>query len=147
MGKANYKKEFDKIWKMAVAERGEYIKGPGTAFSFFDKIRKSKVEKFAVLFLDGSHRVMKTKIITTGIVNKTLVHPREVFRDAIKYNAVSIICGHNHPSGKLIPSPDDEGITERLIKAGKIIGIPLLDHLIVSDNGYYSFMEDSDIFK
>lgn len=105
------------------------------------KMTKSCVEQFAVVELDGAHRVIAARIVTSGIVNKTMVHPREVFRHAIIDNAVSIICLHNHPSGELNPSPEDIDITERLQKAGRVIGIEILDHVIVSRSGFHSMSE------
>jgi DNA repair protein RadC len=76
-----------------------------------------------------------------GTVNSSLVHPREVFEPAIKYLAVSVILAHNHPSGELIPSEEDRTITQRLIDAGKILGIDVLDHLLVTKRGFESFKE------
>ena len=102
---------------------------------------KASQEQFCVVTLDGAHRVIKRHIVTKGLVNRTVVHPREVFRPAIKDNATAIICAHNHPSGALDPSDDDNAITKRLREAGQTLGIPMLDHIIVSRTGYYSYLE------
>jgi len=107
------------------------------------KIMNKRQECFVVVTLDGAHQVIKTHLITKGLVNRTLVHPREVYWHAIKDNAAGIIIGHNHPSGSLIPSREDRQVTETIKKAGEIIGIMLLDHVIVSKSGYYSFMEEN----
>ena len=78
-----------------------------------------------------------------GTLNKSIVHPREVFKEAYRLSASSIICLHNHPSGDLTPSKEDIRITDSLIKIGQINGIPVIDHIIISDNGYYSFYENN----
>lgn len=98
-------------------------------------------EYFLVLTLDGAHNVIKLHVASQGLVNRTLIHPREVFRPCLSDNAVACILLHNHPSGNLEPSPDDREITKRLIDASEIIGISVLDHLVISKRGYYSFLE------
>ena len=98
-------------------------------------------EHFIVMALNGAHEILFTKCITTGIVNKTLAHPREVFSDAIKARATAIAIAHNHPSGTLEPSDDDISLTKRIRLAGDILGIKVLDHLIITDKSYYSFLE------
>ena len=100
-------------------------------------------EYFLVISLNGAHEVIKTEIISIGILNKTLIHPREVFTDAIGDKAASIIISHNHPSGDLTPSREDIEVTKRLVKAGEILGISILDHVIFSDIDYYSFTENA----
>lgn len=102
-------------------------------------------EHFIVITLNGSNEVISRQTVTIGLVNQTQVHPREVFSLAIKDRAVSIIVGHNHPSGCLEPSAEDLYITEQLTKAGDLIGIDLLDHVIVSEKGLYSFLEHGEI--
>ena len=77
-----------------------------------------------------------------GTLNQSVVHPREIFKEAYKLSASSIVCLHNHPSGNVMPSSEDIHLTESLIKIGKINGIPVVDHLIISENGYYSFYEN-----
>lgn len=98
-------------------------------------------ENFIVIALNGAHEILFIKCITTGIVNKTLAHPREVFSDAIKARATSIAIAHNHPSGMLEPSDDDISLTKRIKFAGSILGISILDHLVISENGYFSMLE------
>ncbi|MCJ7765514.1 MAG: JAB domain-containing protein [Thiovulaceae bacterium] len=102
-------------------------------------------EHFIVITLDGASRVISTRVVSIGTLNQSLVHPREVFRDAIYDNAAGIIIAHNHPSGQLEPSIEDKRVTKRLKEVSTIIGIELLDHLILTVNGYYSFREEEEI--
>jgi DNA repair protein RadC len=104
-----------------------------------------KQEEFRVIVLDNKNRVIRITRISIGTVSETIVHPREIFRDAVKESGVSIILAHNHPSGVLTPSREDIEVTRRIIDAGKIMGIHLLDHLIVSDRGYLSMKEEGYI--
>ena len=120
------------------------VSSPRDASAMFSRYAKKEVEHFLVATLDGSHQVLKTYLVTKGLVNRTIVHPREVFRYAIKDNACAIIVSHNHPSGMLQPSPEDLEITRRLSDAGDILGISLLDHVIISRKGSYSLMEHGD---
>ena len=98
-------------------------------------------EEFRVLVVNNKNRILKKSIISIGTVSETIVHPREVFREAIKEGGSAIIITHNHPSGILTPSKEDIKATERIAEAGQIIGIPMLDHVIVTDNAYYSMRE------
>lgn len=107
------------------------------------KIMNKKTEQFVVVTLDGAHRVIKSHIVSIGTVNKTIVHPREVFLPAIKDMAVAIIVGHNHPSGNKEQSHEDIEVAKRLKSAGEIIGIQVLDHIIVTKYGYNSFLENN----
>ncbi len=102
-------------------------------------LRQNKKEHFVVFYLDTHSREIKREIISIGTLNASLVHPREVFESAIKNNAAQIIVAHNHPSGIIEPSVDDIEITKRLVDAGKLLGIDVLDHVIVSNSGYFSF--------
>jgi DNA repair protein RadC len=102
-------------------------------------------EKFMVLVVNNKNMVLKKSLISIGTVSESIVHPREVFRDAIREGGSAIIISHNHPSGILTPSREDIITTERLVEAGRIIGIPLLDHIIVSGRSYYSMKESGEI--
>jgi len=104
-------------------------------------IADKKQEYFLCLSLNGANEVVGNRIVTVGLLNKNQVHPREVFVDAISDRAASIILAHNHPSGVLKPSPNDIATTKQLVEAGKILGISVLDHLIVTKKGYLSFKE------
>lgn len=109
--------------------------------------RLSALEKehFFILHLDTKQRILKQEIISVGILNATLVHPREVFQAAIKENSKSIIVAHNHPSGDPAPSTDDEKVTKVLFRAGELLNIAVLDHVIVGKNNFYSFREEGKL--
>ncbi|MCB0354761.1 MAG: DNA repair protein RadC [Bdellovibrionales bacterium] len=98
-------------------------------------------EHFLTVTLNGANEVLETRVITVGLANTSQVHPREVFCDAITDRACSIIVAHNHPSGDLTPSNADREVTTRLSRSAETLGIRLLDHLIISERGYYSFQE------
>ncbi len=100
-----------------------------------------KKERFLCALLDTKNRVFKEKVVSDGTLTSSLVHPREVFRYAIKEAAASVLFVHNHPSGDPNPSKDDINITKRLIDTGKLVGINVLDHIIVSDGSYLSLLE------
>lgn len=112
-----------------------------------EALKFQEVECFVCITLSSCYKIIGTYVISQGLVNRTLVHPREVFRPAIADNAVAIIIAHNHPSGNLEPSTEDKGTTKRIRQAGDLLGIKVLDHLIVSPSvkGYFSFLEN-DIF-
>jgi DNA repair protein RadC len=118
------------------------LTSPQDSLPYLSSIQKKQQEHFMVLFLDGAHRIIGKKIVTKGLVNRTVVHPREVFREAIKKNSTAIILAHNHPSGSLVVSPEDKEVTDRLIKAGEIIGISVLDHVIIAKTGHKSMREE-----
>lgn len=108
-------------------------------------IMDRKQEHFICISLNGAHEVIATRIITIGLVNSSQVHPREVFCEPILDRACAIIIAHNHPSGDLTPSQEDKAVTKRLIEAGSILGIKVLDHIIFSKRGFYSFKEKQEI--
>ena len=95
-------------------------------------------EHFIAMYLDGAHQIISYAVISTGLANVTLIHPREVFQRAVVVGCCALIVAHNHPSGSLTPSGADKEVTDKLTKAGEIIGIKVLDSLIVSRNGVYS---------
>ena len=121
------------------------VRAPGDAYSVLKRYGTRKQEHFFCLPLDGIHRIIAVRIVTIGIVNRTIVHPREVFRRAIIDNAAAVIVAHNHPSGSTDPSWEDRDVTRRLMQAGEVLGVRLLDHLIVAREGYYSFREHGEI--
>lgn len=98
-------------------------------------------ENFVVVLLDNKNYLIKSKVIFKGSINESIAHPREIFRFAISYSATYIIAVHNHPSGDVLPSNQDIKFTNNLIKSGKIIGIPVIDHIIIGNNRYYTFKE------
>lgn len=98
-------------------------------------------EHFVCISLNGAHEVIATRVVTIGLVNSTQVHPREVFSDAITDRASAIVVAHNHPSGSIEPSEEDHRATRALREAGAILGIRVLDHIIFTPSGYYSFAD------
>jgi DNA repair protein RadC len=98
-------------------------------------------EHFVVVMLDGRHRPVAYQVVSVGTATASLVHPREVFQPAVGVGAVAILVAHNHPSGDATPSAEDREVTDRLIRAGQLIGIPLLDHVVVAERGYVSLRE------
>ena len=99
------------------------------------------VEQFGIVLLDTKHRLIRIRMISVGSLDSTVVHPREVFREAASASAAAIILFHNHPSGDPTPSPEDFILTTRMVNAGDIMGIDVLDHLILADQRYYSLVE------
>lgn len=99
-------------------------------------------ERFLVLALDSRHKTLGIEEVSVGSLNASLVHPREVFKALLLANSAAFILVHNHPSDDPNPSPEDQEITSRLKKAGEILGLALLDHVVVTSTGYYSFTEN-----
>ncbi len=104
-------------------------------------LRDLTVEEFHLLALDTHNRITRDRLITRGILNSSLVHPREVFRAAIAEAAAAVIVVHNHPSGAARPSADDRAVTRQLVEAGRLLDIPVYDHVIVGGDRYFSFAE------
>jgi DNA repair protein RadC len=118
------------------------VSSPKEVRDYCIKMLGNKPEEwFIVLNVNQKNNVMSYSVVAIGTLNETLVHPREIFRNAILSNAASIICCHNHPSGSVRPSDDDIKTTKRLEEVSKIIGISLLDHVIVGDNEFLSMKE------
>jgi DNA repair protein RadC len=115
---------------------------PKDVFDNLKDIRESKKEHFVVFFLDSRNQQIHREIISIGTINASLVHPREVFEPAVKYLAVQVILAHNHPSGELEPSEEDLTVNKRLVEAGKLLGIEVLDHIIVTKDSFSSFKEN-----
>ena len=99
------------------------------------------VEQFGIVLLDTKHRVLKTAVLSVGTLDASLVHPREVFREAAGGGAAAIVLFHNHPSGDPTPSGEDVALTARLVEAGQLMGIEVVDHLVLADARYCSFKE------
>jgi len=115
------------------------IRNPVDLSGILAKWGKRRQENFLVVTLNGKHETIKIHHISKGLVNRTVVHPREVFFPAIKDNAVAVAFAHNHPSGSTDPSENDDDITKRLCMAAKILGFNVLDHLIITNREYYSY--------
>ena len=118
---------------------------PNDVYLSLKKYHNKKVEYFIVITLDGTNRPIKIHEVTKGLINRTLIHPREVFQTAIKDNANAIIIVHNHPSGNLKWSSEDIAITTRMQNAGELLGIQVLDHMIIASTGYASALEQGKI--
>lgn len=133
------------LFELAEREFKDYaiIDSAEKAAALVLELKDAKQEHLIVLSLDGANRLIQKRLISIGTLNASLVHPREVFADPITDRAASIIVIHNHPSGTLEPSDADKQITLRLQEAGKLLGINLLDHVIVSKSGNYSFTDDN----
>lgn len=132
---------------MTVSDRRRIvIKEPGDIITFLYEFYSdlTDTENFTVLALDSSHRVISVRVVSQGTVSRTLVHPREIFRNAIIDNSFAVILVHNHPSGICLPSVADIEMTKRMKDAADIVGIRLVDHIILG-NEYYSFLEHKEI--
>lgn len=117
-----------------------------TIYEYYkNKIGYDKQEHFCCVYLDAKNTIIKEKELFKGTLNHSMVHPREVFKEAYNINAVSIICIHNHPSGRVFPSKDDLNLTKKLVSIGELMGVKILDHLIIGSDNYYSFFENGDI--
>lgn len=110
-----------------------------------EELRYLQQEHFVVLLLNTKNKVIGRETISVGSLNAAVVHPREVFRAAVKRSAASVICAHNHPSGDPSPSPEDIALTHRLAEAGRLMGIEVLDHLIIGDRDYVSLKERGEL--
>ena len=106
-----------------------------------EEMRNLKQEHLVALFLNTKNQIIHRQTIFIGSLNASIVHPREIFREAVKRSAASIVCAHNHPSGDPAPSQEDIHVTRRLVEAGKIMGIELLDHLVIGNHTYTSLKE------
>ncbi len=133
--------EFNRRHNLA-KQKGKPIRSAKDVFEYASsKLDGLAQEYFLILHLDSKNRVIKDETVSIGTLNASLVHPREVFKSAIKENANSIILVHNHPSGDPSPSEEDKQITERLFDAGELLSIKVLDHVIIGNDGYYSFRD------
>ncbi len=110
-----------------------------------DKIGEKKQEYFYCVYLDNQKKVLDDKLLFIGTINYSVVHPREIFKEAYLLGASAIICIHNHPGGNVLPSKQDIEITNNLVEVGKLLGIKVLDHIIICREKYYSFLENNDI--
>jgi DNA repair protein RadC len=117
------------------------ISSPGDIARLLGDIRTRKKEHFVAFYLDARNAVIGRETISVGTLNASLVHPREVFEPAVAVLASSLVLAHNHPSGITEPSEADIKVTDRLMEAGRIMGIEVMDHVIVAERGYYSFRE------
>ncbi|MGL4911372.1 MAG: RadC family protein [Romboutsia sp.] len=119
------------------------VKNPWDIYKYYmDSLRYQKQEIFKVVLLNTKNEIISDVDVSKGTLNSSLVHPREVFREAIKRSTNKIILMHNHPSGTIDPSNEDKNITSRLVRCGELIGIEVIDHIIIGDGLYFSFKEN-----
>lgn len=140
------KKLLELIRRVMESETDRYARKPDDVFQIVaaDMAGLDK-EHFIILILNTKNRILSKELISIGSLNSAIVHPREVFKPAVIKGAAAIICVHNHPSGDPTPSPEDISLTERLIRAGEIMGIDVLDHIIIGTEGYVSLKEQGMI--
>jgi len=130
----------NKLKKMGDKRKIETAKD---VFNYYvDKLQDKKKEHFYALYLDTKNQIIEEKLVSKGILNASLIHPREVFNPAIRASSNSVILVHNHPSGNYAPSKEDKEVTKLLDNAGNLLGINVLDHIIIGKDGYYSFKEN-----
>ncbi|HRH32870.1 MAG TPA: DNA repair protein RadC [bacterium] len=120
----------------------EIIRTAKDVFNYLKDLRSLPKEHLRGLYVNTHHRLIHDEVISIGTINSNLIHPREVFKPAIEYGAAAVILAHNHPSGIITPSAADIEITRRVVEAGKIIGIPLVDHVIIGKNKFVSIEAD-----
>ncbi|KJJ84976.1 DNA repair protein radC [Candidatus Omnitrophus magneticus] len=129
-----------------IIKRGEKIQSAKTVVTALNsRMRDMPKEVFKIIILDAGNKIIKIKDLTTGTVNRAIPIIREIFHSAIESHGVSIICVHNHPSGNTQPSEEDKIFTKDLSDSGKLMEIPVLDHIIIGNNGYYSFAEQGTL--
>ncbi|MBI5596691.1 MAG: DNA repair protein RadC [Elusimicrobia bacterium] len=133
--------ELARRWAGASPSSPEPIDSPRRALRELGELAPLKKEHFVALYLDATHRPLHRETVSVGTLTASLVHPREVFAPALERPAAALIVAHNHPSGDPEPSREDRETTRRLCEAGRILGLPVLDHLIVAARGYFSFRE------
>ncbi|MBI5739162.1 MAG: DNA repair protein RadC [Nitrospirae bacterium] len=128
-----------------IRPEGLKISFPADILPLIQHYADRKQEHFICISINGANEVVKSRVVSVGLVNKTQVHPREVFADPITDRASAIIVAHNHPVGTLTPSNEDIEITRQLKSAGDTLGIRLLDHIVFNHKGYYSFLENGEM--
>jgi DNA repair protein RadC len=126
---------------------GVIIKHPSDIYNTIRHYADRRQERFICLSLNGAHELLAVRIVTLGLVNRTIVHPREVFADPILDRASAIAVAHNHPSGHLKPSLEDGEITDQLFEAARILGLRFLDHVIFTETGYFSYRQEGLLGK
>jgi DNA repair protein RadC len=125
----------------AAATRKRITSPHDIAAHLLPQFGSAPVEQFGVVLLDTRHQIVRTTLLSVGTLDASVVHPREVFREATIRRAAAIVLFHNHPSGDPSPSDDDVALTHRLVEAGTVMGIDVLDHVILGEDRYYSFQQ------
>ena len=130
--------------KVGRYELPKAIRSPEDAYkaiTTLTNVQEEAQEVFGILILNTKNKVVAVHEVSRGTLNSSMVHPREIFKPAVLHNAAGIICFHNHPSGDTVPSKEDIEVTERLVAAGEILGIIVMDHIIVGDDEYISLRD------
>ncbi len=128
-----------------IKPEGLKIKFPADVLPLIQHYSDRKQEHFLCVSINGAHEVMSIRVVTIGLVNKTQVHPREVFADVLSERASAIIVAHNHPQGEILPSDEDFRVTRMLQNASDMLRLNFLDHIIFNTKGYYSFLEHDEL--
>jgi len=128
-----------------IKPEGLKIKFPSDILPLIQHYGDRRQEHFLCISVNGANEVMTVRVVTIGLINKSQVHPREVFADVIAERASAVIIAHNHPVGEPIPSKEDREVTKRMKEAASVLGINLLDHIIFNRKGYYSFVEEGEL--
>ncbi|MBN1981849.1 MAG: DNA repair protein RadC [Chitinivibrionales bacterium] len=128
-----------------IKPEGLKIKFPADVLPLIQHYADRKQEHFLCVSINGANEIMTVRVVSIGLVNKSHVHPREVFADVISERASAVIVAHNHPHGELRPSNEDSQITKQLKEAARILGLSLLDHIVFNTKGYYSFAEHDEL--
>ncbi len=127
-------------------EKGFVIRTPDDIANYLmQEMRFLPQEHFVVLFLNSKNQIIHKQSIFIGSLNRSIVHPREIFREAVRRMAANVVCAHNHPSGDPTPSSEDIDVTQRLVECGRIMGIEILDHIIIGENKFVSLREEGYI--
>jgi DNA repair protein RadC len=130
--------------KVGRYELPKAIRSPEDAYkaiTTLTNVQEEAQEVFGILILNTKNKVVAAHEVSRGTLNSSMVHPREIFKPAVLHNAAGIVCFHNHPSGDTVPSKEDIEVTERLVAAGEILGIIVMDHIIVGDDDYTSLRD------
>jgi len=135
------------LGKRRCCHLGAHISTPEDIVPFVRHYAMCQQEHFLAVTLNGGHDIIQIHVVSVGTVNRTMIHPRDVFGEAIRENAAAVILCHNHPSGRCDPSKEDIETTNELLDAARILGIPILDHIIIDCENYFSFMEHGLLFR
>ncbi|HAH05863.1 MAG TPA: hypothetical protein DCM05_04925 [Elusimicrobia bacterium] len=133
--------ELSRRWEGRPEQGLPLLDSPARIWERLEPYRGKKKEHFVAFYLNACNRLLREEVVSIGTLTASLVHPREVFGPALECSAAGVVVSHNHPSGDLRPSPDDRETTRRLCAAGRLLGIPVLDHVLVAEGGYLSFRE------
>jgi DNA repair protein RadC len=137
---------FRRIEQEKVKIKSQKLTSATMVYEYYrNKISDKKQECFYVVYLDNSKKIIADKLLFMGTINHSVVHPREIYKEAYLLSASAIILVHNHPSGNTIPSKEDLEITKKIFEVGFVLGIKLVDHIIVGSNNYYSLLENNDL--